>query len=160
MINGNEEIRDIIADFKKLATKIQQDKGQVKKMLKDRKAMLKDREVALDACKKEYQKLYYKHEALKKKYIELEQKLQHHPKRQKTTNVRNFANSKIDRFKKPRKRYYIVDDNEEDKAESNQESDDEIPENESDEENDVEYLKVQRKKEKKTCSRTTEEKNC
>ena len=59
MINGNEEIRGIIVDFKKLATKIQQDNGQVKKTLKDR-------EVALDACKKEYQKLYHEHETLKK----------------------------------------------------------------------------------------------
>ena len=90
MINGNEEIRGIIADFKKLATKIQQDNGQVKKMLKDREA-------ALDACKKEYQKLYYEFEALKKKYIELEQKIQQQPKQQKTTNICNFATTKIDR---------------------------------------------------------------
>ena len=149
MINGNEEIRGIIADFKKLATKIQQDNGQIKKMLKDREAMLKDREVVLDACKKEYQKLYYEHKALKKKYIKLEQKLQQQPKQQKTTNVRNFATSKIDRFKIPRKCYYIVDNNEQDEAESNQEVEDEITENESDGENDVEYVKVQKKKKKR-----------
>ena len=64
MINGNEEIKGIIADIKKLATKIQQDNGHVKKMLKDREAM--------DASKKESQKLYYEYEVLKKKYIELE----------------------------------------------------------------------------------------
>ena len=76
MINSIEEIKGIIADFKKLATKIQQDNGQVEKALKDREATLKDGEVALDACKNDYQKLYYEHEALKKKYIKLEQKLQ------------------------------------------------------------------------------------
>ena len=151
MINGNEEIRGIIADFKKLTTKIKQDNGQVKKTLKDREAMLKDSEVALDACKKEYQKLYYENEAPQKKYIKLEQKLQHQPKRQKTTNFCNFATSKINRFKKPRKRYYIVDDNEEDEAESGQEENDEITENKSDGVNDVEYVKVQKKKEKKSC---------
>ena len=69
MIIGNEEIGGIIVDFKKLATKIQQDNGQIKKKMKDI-------ELALDACKKEYQKLYYEHETQKKKFIELEQKLQ------------------------------------------------------------------------------------
>ena len=36
MINGNDEIRGIIANFKKLATKIQQGNDQVKKTLKER----------------------------------------------------------------------------------------------------------------------------
>ena len=154
MINGKDEIRGIIANFKKLATKIQQGNGQVKKTLKDR-------EVALDACKKEHQKLYYEHEALKKKYIELKQKLQWQPKQQKTTNVRNYAAAKIDRFKTPKKRYYVVDDNEEDdiEAESDQEADDEITENESDGENNVEYIKIQRKKKKKAVVEPHKKKN-
>ena len=69
MYTNAEEIKGIIADFKKLATKIQQDTGQVKKTLKDR-------ETVLHVCQKEYQKLYSENEALKKKYGELEQKLQ------------------------------------------------------------------------------------
>ena len=154
MINGNDEIRGIIADFKKLATKIQQDNGQVKKTPKDR-------EVALDACKKEYQNLYYEHEALKKKDIELKQKLQRQPKQQKTTNVCNYATTKIDRFKKPRKRYYVVDDNEEDnvEAESDQEAEDEITENKSDGENNAEQIKVQRRKKNKAAVEPPKKKN-
>ena len=76
MYNSAKEIRAIISDFKKLATKIQQDNGQVKKTLRDS-------ETVLDACQKEYQKLYYEDEALKKKCSELEQKLQQQQKQQK-----------------------------------------------------------------------------
>ena len=46
MYTNAEEIKGIIADFKKLATKIQQANGQVKKTLKDR-------ETVLEACQKD-----------------------------------------------------------------------------------------------------------
>ena len=59
MHTNAQEIKGIIGDCKKLATKIQQDNGQVEKTLKDR-------ETVLDDCQKEYQKLYYENEALKK----------------------------------------------------------------------------------------------
>ena len=49
-----EEIKNLLADFKILASK--------KKKI-------------LEACKQAYQKLFYEHNALKKKYCELEQKL-------------------------------------------------------------------------------------
>ena len=68
MYNNADEVRGIIADFKKLATKIQQDSEAVKNTFRDR-------ETILSACQKEYEKLYYAHEAPKKKYNELEQKL-------------------------------------------------------------------------------------
>ena len=59
MTNSSEEFRGIIADFKKLPSKVQQENSTVKKTLKDR-------ETVLTACQKEYEKLYYAHEALKK----------------------------------------------------------------------------------------------
>ena len=67
MYNGGaEEIKGVITDFKKLATKIQQ----------DNKKTLKERDVILQACKIEYNKLYYENEALKKRCGELEQKIE------------------------------------------------------------------------------------
>ena len=67
MYNGSaEEIKGIINDFKRLATKIQQDSNKVKK----------ERDDILQACKKEYQKVYYENEALKKRYGELERKIE------------------------------------------------------------------------------------
>ena len=66
--DGTKEIKGLISNFKKLATQIQQDNGQIKKTLKEKEAVLQ-------VCKKEYQKLYYEHEALKKRCEELEQKV-------------------------------------------------------------------------------------
>ena len=120
MYHNADEIRGIIADFKKLATKIQQDNEAVKKTL------IKERETILSTCQKEYKKLCYTHEALKKKYSDLEQKLeQQWKKQQKQTSVHNYATPKVQRFKKAaRKHYYIVDD-EEDEADDEQTKEDE-----------------------------------
>ena len=51
MYHNADEIRGIVAAFKKLATKMQQDNGAVKKTLKER-------ETILSACQKGYEKLY------------------------------------------------------------------------------------------------------
>ena len=59
---GAEEIKAIITEFKKLASKIQQ----------NNKKTLKERGAILQAYKNEYQKLYYENEALKKRCGELE----------------------------------------------------------------------------------------
>ena len=67
--NTTDKIKGIVGDFKKLATKIKEDNGQVKKKLKER-------ELVLDACQKEYQKLYYEHNALKKIVASLQQQQQ------------------------------------------------------------------------------------
>ena len=97
---GTEEIKGIISDFKKLATKIQQDNGQVKKMLKEKEAVLQ-------VCKKEYQKLYYEHEPLKKRCEELKQKVKESQRQQKQLQKPRRSLLKIIESKKPRKRYYL-----------------------------------------------------
>ena len=56
---GVEQIEKLIKDLL-LATKVQKDN-------KEKSKTLKDTNQVLDACKKEYQKLYRENEALKKK---------------------------------------------------------------------------------------------
>ena len=137
MTANPEGIIGIIADFKKLATKIQKDNGEVKKKLRER-------EVVLVACQKEYEKLYYAHKTLKEKYKQLEQILkqmkqpQYLPKQEK---VKNWAAQKIQRTK-PKKRCYVVDEDE-DKADNEGQNEEE--ESEIENENEVEYVTIQKK---------------
>ena len=56
---GVEQIKKLIAGFRLLATKVQKD-NQIKSK------NLKETNQVLEACKKEYQKLYHKNETLKK----------------------------------------------------------------------------------------------
>lgn len=60
---GVEQINQLITDFRLLATKVQNDN-------KEKQKHLKDTNQVLDACKKEYQKLYHENEALKKRITE------------------------------------------------------------------------------------------
>ena len=55
-------ILKIKSKTKNLASKIQTDNSNVKQHLKDKNLML-------EACQKEYQKIYFEHENLKKKKI-------------------------------------------------------------------------------------------
>ena len=114
MTANHEDIRGIITDFKKLATKIQKDNGEVKKKLRER-------ETVLAACQKEYEKLYYAHETLKEKYKQLEQKIQR---------------------TKPKKRYYVVDENED---EADDEWQNEEVKSEIENQHEVEYVTVKKK---------------
>ena len=62
------DLKDIIKDFKNLASKIQTDNSNVKQHLKDKNLML-------EACQKEYQKIYFEHENLKKNINSLKNSL-------------------------------------------------------------------------------------
>ena len=54
-----EEIKNLFADFKTLSTKVNDDN-------KNRKKKLEEKKKILEACKQEYQKLFYEHNTLKK----------------------------------------------------------------------------------------------
>ena len=54
-----DEMKNLLADFRTLATKLNEDNKNKKKTLKETKQIW-------EACKKEYQKWFYEHEALKK----------------------------------------------------------------------------------------------
>ena len=56
-----DELENIFNDFKILAAKVNYDNKNKKKKLDEMKELL-------EICKKEYQKLYFEHEDLRKKY--------------------------------------------------------------------------------------------
>ena len=55
-----EEIKNLFADFKFLASKVKDNN-------KNRKKKLDETKKIVEACKQKYQKLFYEHNALKKK---------------------------------------------------------------------------------------------
>ena len=69
---GVEQIKKLVADFRQLATKVRKD-NQIKSK------NLKESNQVLEACKKEYQKLYHENETLKKSFV---------------NNRRNYSNVK------------------------------------------------------------------
>ena len=54
-----DDMKNLLADFRMLATKVNEDNKNKNKNLEETKQIL-------EACKKEYQNLLYEHEALKK----------------------------------------------------------------------------------------------
>ena len=52
-------MKNLLADFRMLATKVNEDNKNKNKNLEETKQVL-------ESCKKEYQKWFYEHEALKK----------------------------------------------------------------------------------------------
>ena len=134
MTANTEDIRGIIADFKKLVTKIQKDNGEVKKKLKEQEAIL-------SACQKEDESIYYAHELLKGKYQQIEQmqkqQQQQQPRQRKVTNC---ATSKVQRFKTPsRKHYYVVDENQNDGDDEAEDEGEGVAEEKNEDENEIEF---------------------
>ena len=68
-------ILKIKSKTKNLASKIQTDNSNVKQHLKDKNLML-------EACQKQYQKIYFKHENFKKIYQQLEEQLKQQQQQQ------------------------------------------------------------------------------
>ena len=64
MTDKVDKLKNIFNDFKILAAKVNNDNKNKKKKLDETKELL-------EICKKEYQKLYFEHENLKKKYDDL-----------------------------------------------------------------------------------------
>lgn len=58
-MNKNEQILEVIDGFKNLTSKIKEDNETIKNSLKKK-------DFTINACKKEYRKLYNEHEELKK----------------------------------------------------------------------------------------------
>ena len=67
-MNKNKEMLEIIEGFQNLTSKIKEDNDSIKNSLKNK-------DLTINACKKEYRKLYAEHEELKRKYAELESKI-------------------------------------------------------------------------------------
>ena len=58
-MNEKQQIFEVINGFKNLASKIKKDNDEIK-------VSIKNKDTTIAACKKEYQKLYFEHEELKK----------------------------------------------------------------------------------------------
>ena len=124
--------KDIIKEFKNLASKIQTDNSNVKQYLKDKNLML-------EACQKEYQKIYFEHENLKKKNQQLEEQLKQQQQQQ-------WLIKNLPWHIKNKKSYFINDikENENDYENDDYKNDDD---DYDDEDNEVEYIKVKKKNE-------------
>ena len=132
------DLKDIIKDFKNLASKIQTDNSNVKQHLKDKNLML-------EACQKEYQKIYFEHENLKKKNQQLEEQLK---QQQQQQQQRQRLIKNLPRCIKNKKRYFITDvnENENDYKNDDYKNDDD---NYDDKDDEVEYIKVKKRTNKK-----------
>ena len=137
-MNKTKELLEVIEGFQNLTSKIKDDNDYIKNLLKNK-------DLTIAACKKEYKKLYAEHEELKKKYVELESKIKQ---------------NEIEKVKRKRKNNNNNDNNKKKKVIIDYSSDDENEENTSEEEieeekdSDFEIVKVKKnkkqKKEKKT----------
>ena len=84
---GVKQIKKLITDFRLLATKVQKDN-------KEKSKNLEDANQVLDACKKEYQKLY-ENEALKERITELQEELsKYQSKNKKDCRILNLTKKK------------------------------------------------------------------
>ena len=137
-MNKTKELLEVIEGFQNLTSKIKDDNDSIKNLLKNK-------DLTIATCKKEYKKLYAEHEELKKKYVELESKIKQ---------------NEIEKVKRKRKNNNNNDNNKKKKVIIDYSSDDENEENTSEEEieeekdSDFEIIKVKKnkkqKKEKKT----------
>lgn len=86
-MNKNDQLFEIIDGFKNLTSKIKEDNDNIK-------ASLKKKELTIDACKKEYRKLFDEHQELKRKFSELESKIN---ERETITEKNNLKSKTIKR---------------------------------------------------------------
>ena len=128
-MNKTKELLEVIEGFQNLTSKIKDDNDSIKNLLKNK-------DLTIAACKKEYKKLYAEHEELKKKYVELESKIKQ---------------NEIEKVKRKRKNNNNNDNNKKKKVIIDYSSDDENEENTSEEEieeekdSDFEIVKVKKK---------------
>ena len=131
-MNKNKEMLEIIEGFQNLSSKIKEENDSMRDTLKNKNAIIA-------ACKKEYQKLFEEHSELKKKYIELEAKLEQNKVEKVKKRKRNNNNNN--------KRKKVMVDYESDADDEKNTSEEEEEEND----NDYEIVKVKKnKKPKKT----------
>ena len=128
-MNKNEQILEVIEGFKNLTSKIKEDNDNIKNSLKNK-------DLTINACKKEYRKLYGEHEELKKRYAELETKIKKNEE-EKLTVIGKKRKMKIKNNNKRKKQVILDYDNNND---YNADDDDE------DDDKDHEILKVKKKK--------------
>ena len=145
-MNEKQQIFEIIDGFKKLTSRIKKDNDEIKDSMKNK-------DLTIAACKKEYKKLYAEHEELKRKYVELE-KYFHQEKYEKRQNRKREQEKQ---HNKKKKRRFILDYDDDDN-----DADDEFyneDENNNDNDNDEEFEIIKVKKIVKKMNRKNKNKN-
>ena len=99
-MNEKKQFIEVIDGFKNLTTRIKKDNDEIKEIIKNK-------DITIAACNREYKKLYAEHEELKRKYDEIE-KYFHQEKQQKQNN--NNRKRQISRRRERKKRRFIIDD--------------------------------------------------
>ena len=142
-MNKNEQILEVIEGFKNLTSKIKEDDDSIKNSLKNK-------DLTINACKKEYRKLYGEHEELKR-YAELETKIKKNEE-EKLTVIGKKRKMKIKNNNKRKKQIildydnnndYNADDDDDNNSKENDDNDDD-----EDDDKDYEILKVKKKNKK------------
>ena len=147
-MNKTKELLEVIEGFQNLTAKIKDDNDSIKNLLKNK-------DLTIAACKKEYRKLYTEHEELKRKYAELESKIEQKSKIEQNENEkmkRKRRNNNNNNNNKKKKKilidYSSKENNDEydDDDENNEKSSEEEIE---DKDSDFEIVKVKKNKKKK-----------
>ena len=136
-MNEKQQIFEIIDGFKKLTSRIKKDNDEIKDSMKNK-------DLTIAACKKEYKKLYAEHEELKRKYVELE-KYFHQEKYEKRQNRKREQEKQ---HNKKKKRRFILDYDDDDDNDADDEFYNE-DENNNDNDNDEEFEIIKVKKNNK-----------
>ena len=93
-MNKTKEMLEIIEGFQNLTSKIKEDNDSIKNSLKNK-------DLTIIACKKEYKKLFAEHEELKKIYKELEVEYEQNKVKEKVRKKRkNITNNNNNNNKK------------------------------------------------------------
>ena len=138
-MNEKQQIFEIIDGFKNLTSRIKKDNDEIKDSMKNK-------DLTIATCKKEYKKLYAEHEELKRKYVELE-KYFHQEKYEKRQNRKREQEKQ---HNKKKKRRFILDYDDDD--DDDNDADDEFyneDENNNDNDNDEEFEIIKVKKNSK-----------
>ena len=134
-MNKDKEIVEVIVGLHNLAAIMKDENDSMKKILENKNLTIVE-------CKKEYRRLHAEHEQLKKKYAELESKIEKNEKikRKRKKNINNNKKKKkilID---------YSSDENDEYDDKNNEKSSEE--EEEEDKNSNFEIVKVKKNKKK------------
>ena len=163
-MNKNDQIFEIIDGFKNLTSKIKDDNEKIK-------YNLKNKDITIEKCKKEYRRLYSEYEELKKKCEELKKKIYENENENQKLIGRNRLQYNNFRKRKPtvkkqktKKRILLDYDNDEidnryeetdnddddndDGDNDENDNDDENNDDDDDNDNDYEIVKVKRNKKK------------
>ena len=104
-MNEKQQIFEIINGFKNLTSKIKKDNDDIK-------VSMKNKDITIASCKKEYKKLYAEHEELKQKYPKLEKYFQQkqQQQQQKQQNFDKIRKRQFPQQQLKRKKRFIIDD--------------------------------------------------